>query len=339
MLEKNMPRQSRIDAPGALHHVIGRGIGKRTIFNDDKDRSDFIERLSKILKETGTHCHAWCLIPNHFHLLLRTGNVPIATIMRRILTGYAIAYNLRHHRIGHLFQNRYKSILCQEEPYFLELVRYIHLNPIRANIVYDIDQLDNYAFSGHSVIIGKEKNDWQDVDAVLARFGTVKGWARRKYHDFILQGIKQGKRNDLTGGGIVRSVGGWAALEELRRSKEYVKGDERILGDSDFVDQTLRNAEDDFNRRQGMKVKGMSLEKIAERVAGLFDMKEGEVWSSGKNRKIVRARSLLCFWAVKELGETMTFMAQRLNISVTSVGKSVARGEMLAAENGYSLWE
>ena len=293
-----MPRQSRIDAPGALHHVIGRGIAQRTIFEDDQDRSYFMDRLSTILKESETRCYAWALIPNHFHLLLRTGNVPLATVMRRLLTGYAITYNLRHRRWGHLFQNRYKSILCQEEPYFLELVRYIHLNPLRADIVNDMEQLDTYGFCGHSIIMGKKRNDWQDSEAVLSRFGTGKGWTRRKYHEFVFQGIEQGKRSDLTGGGLVRSVGGWSAAKELRKAKGYVKGDERILGDGDFVDQVLRDAEDAWCRGNKLKAEGMNVEKVAERVARLFDMKAGEVWSSGKNRKIVQGRSLLCYWAV-----------------------------------------
>ena len=334
-----MPRQSRIDAPGALHHVIGRGIAQRAIFEDDQDRSDFIDRLSTILKESETRCYAWALIPNHFHLLLRTGNVPLATVMRRLLTGYAITYNLRHRRWGHLFQNRYKSILCQEEPYFLELVRYIHLNPLRADIVNDMEQLDTYGFCGHSIIMGKKRNDWQDSEAVLSRFGTGKGWARRKYHEFVFLGIEQGKRSDLTGGGLVRSVGGWSVAKELRKAKGYVKGDERILGDGDFVDQVLRDAEDALSRGNKLKAEGMNVEKVAERVVRVFAMKAGEVWSSGKNRKIVQGRSLLCYWAVKELGETMTSMARRLNISVTAVGKSVARGDTLAKENGYLLFE
>jgi len=334
-----MPRQSRIDAPGALHHIIGRGIAQRAIFEDDQDRSDFIDRLSTIVKESETCCYAWALIPNHFHLLLRTGNVPLATVMRRLLTGYAITYNLRHRRWGHLFQNRYKSILCQEEPYFLELVRYIHLNPLRADIVNDMEQLDTYGFCGHSIIMGKKRNDWQDSEAVLSRFGTGKGWPRRKYHEFVFQGIEQGKRSDLTGGGLVRSVGGWSVAKELRKAKGYVKGDERILGDGDFVDQVLRDAEDALSRGNKLKAEGMNVEKVAERVVRLFAMKAGEVWSSGKNRKIVQGRSLLCYWAVKELGETMTSMARRLNISVTAVGKSVARGDTLAKKNGYLLFE
>ena len=108
-----MPRKARIDAPGALHHIIVRGIERRKIFKDDADYKSFIERLGDILSDSQSPCYAWALIPNHFHLLLKTGHTPIATIMRRLLTGHAMNFNLRHRRSGQLFQNRYKSILCQ----------------------------------------------------------------------------------------------------------------------------------------------------------------------------------------------------------------------------------
>ena len=107
-----MPRQARIDAPGALYHIICRGIEHRTIFQGDVDRDDFVHRLSTVLPETDTHCYAWALIPNHFHLLLKTGTAPIAVVMHKLLTGYAVHYN-RH---GHLFQNRYKSIIFRQIP-------------------------------------------------------------------------------------------------------------------------------------------------------------------------------------------------------------------------------
>jgi len=130
-----MPRTARIDISGILYHVIARGIERRDIFIDDDDRYSFVERLSALLEETGTTCFAWALLQNHFHLLLRTSQVKLATFMRRLLTGYAVVFNLRHERCGHLFQNRYKSLACQEDEYLLELVRYIHLNPLRAHIV------------------------------------------------------------------------------------------------------------------------------------------------------------------------------------------------------------
>ena len=169
-----MPRQSRIDAPGALNHIIVRGINRKKIFNDDTDRYDFLYRLGKIVTDAHTECFAWALLPNHLHLLLRTGCAPISTIMRRLLTGYAMSYNRRHRRHGHLFQNRYKSILCQEDVYLLELVRYIHLNPLRAKLLKDLKALEKYPFSGHSVILGKRKNSWQNVEYILKLFGWRK---------------------------------------------------------------------------------------------------------------------------------------------------------------------
>ncbi|HSR12980.1 MAG TPA: transposase, partial [Thermodesulfobacteriota bacterium] len=161
-----MPRRARIDMPGLLQHVIIRGIEKRAIFLDERDREKFVERFSELLEETHCDCLAWSLLENHAHFLLRPGN-KLAFLMRRLLTGHAIHFNLRHKRNGHLFQNRYKSIVCEEEPYLLELVRYIHLNPLRAGAVTDIRELDRYSWSGHAVILGNRKLPGQDIDCVL----------------------------------------------------------------------------------------------------------------------------------------------------------------------------
>jgi hypothetical protein len=117
-------------------------------------------------------------------------------------------YNRTHRRHGHLFQNRFKSILCQEDAYLLELVRYIHLNPIRAGLVQGVDDLRPYPFSGHSVLIGRAKRAWQDTEGILGMFAVRVGTARRGYREFVEKGIAQGKRGDLSGGGLIRSAGG-----------------------------------------------------------------------------------------------------------------------------------
>ncbi len=153
-----MSRQPRLDAPGLLQHVMARGIERREIFKDDKDRKSFLNRLATILEETQTQCFAWALIPNHFHLLLHTGATPLSKVMRRLMTGYAVSFNRRHKRSGHLFQNRYKSVVCEEDPYLLELIRYIHLNALRAELVKDLKELDKYSWTGHSAILGRRKN-------------------------------------------------------------------------------------------------------------------------------------------------------------------------------------
>lgn len=332
-----MPRQSRIDAPGALHHIIARGINRKSIFQDDADRDNFLDRLGNILSETQTACFAWALIPNHFHLLLRTGTTTISTVMRRLLTGYAVSFNFRYRRHGHLFQNRYKSILCQEDSYLLELVRYIHLNPLRTGIVKDVRMLNQYRYCGHSCILGKDTHIWQDKDYILKLFASNKSTAIRRYREFVKKGIRQGRRSDLVGGGLIRSAGGWSAVKLLRRIGEYQKGDERILGDSDFVKKVLAQAKENFERKYQLRSEGVSYEDVVSRVADLLGVSAEQVLATGKYKKTVAARSLLCFWATSELGIGQSELGKKLKISQPAVSLAVRRGEQLATREGYAL--
>ena len=334
-----MPRKARIDAPGALHHIICRGIERGKIFKDDIDRNNFVDRLSSILSETKTPCFAWALIPNHFHLLLRTANVPIATIMRRLLTGYAVSFNRRHRRCGHLFQNRYKSILCQEDLYLMELVRYIHLNPLRAKLVSNLAELNRYPYSGHSTLMGSKKNPWQDVDYVLSYFGKRVATCRKKYRDFVEKEVQQGRRSELTGGGLVRSSGGWGILKSIRRMGVHLKGDERILGDSDFVESVLQTANEAMERKYRFKAAGYDFDMLVDRTADLFQLKPAEILLPTKQRHRVKARSLLCYWTVKELGMSSIAVAGRLGITQSAASRLAQRGEKLAIEKNLLLEE
>jgi len=334
-----MPRQARIDAPGALHHVIVRGIERRNIFNDNIDRFDFLKRLGKVLSETQTRCFAWALIPNHFHLLLRSGNPSLSTVMRRVLTGYALGFNRRHRRSGQLFQNRYKSILCQENNYLLELVRYIHLNPLRAGLVPDLKILDRYPFCGHSVIMGKQKNDWQDLVYVLELFADQKSAARRRYKAHLAKGIEMGKRPDLTGGGLLRSSGGWAAVKSLRKANIHFKSDERILGDSDFVDGVLKFADESLQRRYALNADGWNLDKLGAKAAAIYGLDPEHIFRPGKQPIKVKARSVFCYWAARELGVTMTRLAGLLKISQPAVSICVRRGEQIVLQEGYDMMD
>ena len=332
-----MPRKARIDAPGALHHIICRGIERRDIFRDDKDRNNFIERFGRLVSESKTVCYAWALLPNHFHLLLRTGNVPIATIMCRLLTGYAVTFNHRHRRTGHLFQNRYKSILCQEDPYLLELVRYIHLNPLRTGLVSSMDQLNFYKYCGHSFLLGKRKNYWQDINMVLQLFGRKISSARKHYLAFIEKGLAMGRRSDLTGGGLIRTAGGWKELKAFRSLGIHIKSDERILGDSDFVEFVLEEQNERLKQRYRLQMQGYDADRVIERVAKLFELKPQDILGSSKQPQRVKARSLLCYWAVKELEIRGADIARRLKISQSAVSRAVVRGERIAADMDLKL--
>jgi putative transposase len=332
-----MPRKARIDAPGALHHIIARGIARKKVFDDDVDRDFFLERLGTIVQESRTRCFAWALIPNHFHLLLKTGAIPIATVMKRLLTGYAMRYNRRHKRFGHLFQNRYKSILCQEDSYLLELVRYIHLNPLRAGLVDDMKALDRYAYSGHSVLMGRVKAEWQDTAYIAGLFDGQLSNARRRYRSFVQKGIADGKRDDLVGGGLIRSVGGWTAVKALRKTDAFQKGDERILGDGDFVQSVLVEAKEAYERKYRLAANGLSLDEIACRAAKIIGIDPKQAWARGKQPKVVQARSLLCYWATNELGISQSALSKKLEMSPSAISLSVVRGRELVSKHNYSI--
>jgi len=329
-----MARQSRLDAAGILHHVIIRGIERRRIFSDDGDRKDFLRRCGVVFPETTISCYAFALMPNHVHLLLRTGLTPLSTAMARLLTGYAVHFNAAHRRHGQLFQNRYKSIVCQEDAYLKELVRYIHLNPLRAGIVKDVEALASFPYTGHAVLMGKIPYPWQDERFILSLFSRSAAKARMAYLNFVKGGLTQGRRPDLTGGGLVRSHGGWA---EIRKSSERLKGDVRVLGDSRFVLDVLSRAHEKLNHRYSLTAMGVDFSFVEQRVLELCGLSKEDLYSRGRQKPFAAAKALLCFFAVRQLGMTQTQLAERLSMTQPGVASAVARGERLARERGYVL--
>lgn len=321
-----MPRKSRIDAPGALHHIIVRGIERKPIFKDSRDYEDFLERLGTLLISSSTPCYAWVLMKNHVHILLRTGLVPIATLMRRLLTGYAQRFNRRHKRHGHLFQNRYKSILCEEDAYLLELIRYIHLNPIRAGIVDDMNTLKKYPRSGHAVILGMVKNKWQDTDYILRLFGDTLFPAREAYSHFVAQGIALGRMPNLVGGGLLRSVGGWSALRDARSAGLRIVSDERILGNSDFVESVLKQAQEQYEAKTLTQMAGVDLDYLIQSISAYFDIDPKMIKSSVKQRKASRARAILCCLAIDRCNFKGAAIARKIHVSPSAISKLADRG-------------
>jgi len=315
-----------------------RGIERRKIFNDDKDRENIIERLSILLPETKTQCCAWSFLSNHAHFLFRSGPHGIAVLMRRLLTGYAVSYNKKHRRHGQLFQNRYKSVICQEDRYFQELVRYIHLNPLRAKIVTDLKELDRYSYCGHSALMGKKKRQWQDIEYVLGFFGKRIGKARKEYRSYVEKGIPMGRRPELVGGGLIRSLGGWDEVKKMRLAgHDRIKSDQRILGESDFVMDVLSEADENFCRKYRLKSRGINFEKVVERVSSLFDLEKDYITGRGRQRDRVRARDLLCYWCAIELRIPMADLSKRLDMTLAAVSYAVKRGEKIAKEAGCHL--
>jgi hypothetical protein len=209
-------------------------------------------------------------------------------------------------------------------------VRYIHLNPIRAGIVKTLDELKSYKYCGHSSLMGNIKRQWQDTDYVLGYFGKRKPQARKEYEAFVKKGFTQDRRKELTHGVLIRSLGGWTEA----RDRDHVMSDERILGDLDFLYSVISRSDDQYERRHKLKRRGYDLDRIAGRVAEVLDMDRDEVFSKGRQDRKVKARSLLFFWAARQLGMSHTVL---LEMSLAGVGFSVERGESIAKNGKYLL--
>jgi putative transposase len=322
-----MPRQARLDAPGTLHHVMVRGIEGTPIVRDEVDREDFVARLARLVETSGLTVYAWALLPNHAHFLVRTGSRPLARGMRSLLTGYAGTFNRRHKRVGHLFQNRYKSIVVEEEPYLLELVRYLHLNPLRAKIVPTLRTLDWYPWSGHSGLLGTVPRPWQATREILGYFGSRPSRARIAYRAFVSAGISQGRRPALQGGGLVRSAGGWTAVASLRRGREAYLGDERILGSAEFVEAVRQ----EVRAGQQPVARPFALAEVVRLVCRHLGVAPAALLGRGRRTAISQARAGIAYLWVECLGQSGRALAPLVGLHPAVVYKAARRGALRAA--------
>jgi REP element-mobilizing transposase RayT len=320
-----MPRRARLDAPGTLHHVIVRGIERRRIVDDVADRKNFVKRLGQLSAETKTGIYAWALMCNHAHILLRSSDIGLSGFMRRLLTGYAVSYNRRHRRWGHLFQNRYKSIVCDEDVYFKQLVRYIHLNPLRAKLVKSFAQLDRYRWSGHGVIMGKVQYEWQNRDYVLKWFGKKETEAKRAYRSYVERGINQGRRPELVGGGLIRTLGGWSAVKAMRRSADRELCDDRILGRGEFVERIIKEAEAQIKYQLPALADSNKIAEFITRRCQDENISVAELKGGSRRAEICRVRARIAMELVKTQGVALAEVARQLGVSTSAVSKIISR--------------
>jgi len=245
--------------------------------------------------------------------------------MRRLLTGYAITYNIRHRRHGHLFQNRYKSIVCDEDVYFQELVRYIHLNPLRAKMVKSMSELDRYPWCGHSAIMGRKKREWQDIDYVLSWFGKNGDNAIKIYRKYVKEGIEEGRRDDLVGGGLIRTLGGWSQVLSLRKSKDKVLSDERILGQDDFVERVIGEADKRIKAQISINERKVDAEKKIHEVCKRTGVNIEELKGGSRRGPLSELRARLAMELVRDYGLTLAETARQLGVSTSAVSQILIR--------------
>lgn len=318
-----MPRQARLDIPGQLYHVMSRGIERTAIFLDEEDCTDFKDRIGVWMNKSGGKCLAWCLMPNHFHFLFLRGQRPLSEVMHHVMTGYAVNFNGRHHRAGHLFQNRYKAIICDAEEYLLELVPYIHLNPLRAHMVKDLKALESYKWCGHAAAITGIPDEILNRNALLSHFESNRLTAVQKYWEIMAEKAKEGTQTDLSGGGLTRSFGGTISMLKALRAGQKILSDQRILGQGDFVELVLRTA------GEALEKKKETMEEILSDVEIRTGITRQDILRRTRDRGPARARAIYCYLCKERAGVSGKKLMQELNISQSAVSKLISKGRAL----------
>lgn len=301
------------------------------------DKLDFLGRFGENLVAADASCLAWALMSNHYHLLLRVGQRPLSKIMAPVLGGYASSYNRRHGRCGYVFQNRYKSILVDKDAYFMELVRYIHLNPVVAGMVENVDELGSYPWTGHAGMLKRHKQEWHSADTALAHFGVTFRRARSAYIRFMKQSVTDPQPQNFSGGGLIRSHGGWQSIDRFRKEHTACIGDERILGSSEFVEFALLQDNLREESQVSLARQGWNIEKLAQWVCDITGVQMHQLKAKARGGKLAEAKAILCYLGSAELGLTIRELADFLAISQPSASAWVRKGENFCKQHATSL--
>jgi REP element-mobilizing transposase RayT len=320
-----MPRGTRLDAPGSIHHVLTRGIDRRALFKDDVDRRAYLERLARIFVESATRCLAWALLPNHVHLVVRTGARPLSTVMQRLGTGYARAFNARHGRVGHVFQGRYTSLLVEEDAYLLVLVRYVHRNPIEAGLVSSLADRTDHPWTGHSVLMGRRTAVFQATSEVLRHFGARPELARRR----LVAWMEASDRTRVPGPTICGDP-------EVVVSGEPIHRDARLLGSRRFAGTVLDDLEGSERSRRRLWPGG-GIEEFIQRVCERLGADPRRLREGRKSAAEVRARAAICHLASQAFGIPYTKLAPRLGVSHSALSRAASRGAEIVRDHALGL--
>jgi putative transposase len=286
-------RKPRIEIAGGLYHIITRGNNRRRIFRSQDDYFKLLAFLESQKAKRPFYLYAYCLMPNHLHLLTERLEDPISRVMQGLLTSYSQYHNRKYKKIGHLFQGRYKAILCQSDRYLGELVRYIHLNPVRAKMVV---RPEDFEYSGHRAYLGLDTSRLVDAEPVLRYFGANKKKAIKVYAQFVN-----------------------AALGQKSQQEYYLACVGRMLGSEEFLDEVKHHIGDYTGRRE-RGVRKPDLKAIlvaAEKATGL---RRKEFCNANKTRALVMAKEAIIVVA-QENGIRTRELAEALGLDPSAVSK------------------
>ncbi len=332
-----MARITRPDWENALHHIMARGIDGRTLFSNVFEYEHLRSRLEQLVVELKFSVYAWVIMPNHLHLLIRTGPESISLLMHRLLTGFAISYNRRHDRTGHVFQGRFKSILVQEENYFLKLINYIHLNPLKAKLVNSLEELDMYKWSGHPCLIGKTECRWMKRDSVLEHFGDTEHYAIKNYQTSLLNDTKNLTSSEMIYGNYTIGVNGIKSSDQ-RTGNSHWSGICRVLGDKEFAKTVLSRLHDsrslDIRDRENIHRK---IERLFIQIEVTLGLCRSVICGNSRSSELSEARGAIAWICSQKYGLSYRDISRLLVISRSGAAKAVQRGAELQRERPFII--
>jgi putative transposase len=297
-----MARKPRVHFSTALYHVIARGNQRQAIFLDEKDFRTYLSFLAEYKSKHSFHLYAYALMKNHLHLLMEVKETPLSKIMQILQFRYTRYFNRRYRKVGHLFQGRYKAILCDKEAYLLELVRYIHLNPVRSGEVGDPDK---YLWTGYLSHMGKGKGDLLDKEFVLIQFGKGRNQARRRYREFVLDGLPLG-----------------------HQKKYYEVKDQRYLGEDEFIDQIER-----IKTSAEPALFEIPLEDIVKEVVNHMAIGRDRMYSLSRDRRGAYGRAIVGYLARKLTGSLVKDIARHFQREPMTISEAVMKMESLVEKD------
>lgn len=314
-----MPTKKRITVPGSIAHVMARGISGIDIFHDDSDRREFLCLLSRAISQNGYQCYAWVLMSNHYHLLMRCSENPLDKPMRQLNAQYAKYYNRKNKRTGYVFQGRFKSIITQDQFYLEELIRYVHLNPIRAGICKTMSDLDQYPWCGHSALIGKRNHAFQTTEVVMRRFGSNIEKARKRYREFLQEGL-------------YRIDDAWLHAIVRKSNQEVEKKDKPecwVIGDRKFVSDVLIKNENRIRVIRSAR-ENWPIDKVADSMIKEWGISIEELKKHSRSSHASECKKKFAYICCSVLHIPVSEVAQYLGVSSPAVSWEIrnAKGKI-----------
>lgn len=323
-----MPRKARLIVPGAVYHIMSKCLPMYQLFSDDDDRKYFLYLLATYLERTKSRCYAWTLMSNHYHLALRLGAEDLWRLMKPLQMRYAQYHGSKTGRKGPLFIDRYKSIATQDQNYLQELVRYVHLNPIRAGICKDLKELQRYPWNGHSALMGKTVRKFQDTDKVLRRFGKDITEARKVYQEYLYNGLKQRAEEDYLIG-LVRNSN--LGKEAGRKPNCWVIGDQKFVQEAIALSAAKRLRISRFEQDCG------SFQKLAESVSIHFHIEPELLKRRHREGNGSEARKVFAYIAARRYNVSLVTIASFLEVGSAAVSAMLKTGEELVKKYRISI--